>query len=138
MAKKRKMWVYGPPKTPKPKVPAGVKVSVDRKATELVETVLKPKCIKSPPDEELFNYVVDIYTKWYRNYLYFCAKYCCPGPNARSPYFESKFARMEYAGGNACFNLSFMRHTGQWIGIYQDIPLDECLRAIRNDPWFQL
>jgi hypothetical protein len=64
MAKKRKMWVYGPPRAPKPKVADGIKASVERKAMELVETVLEPEYIKPPPDEELFNYVVDIYTKW--------------------------------------------------------------------------
>jgi hypothetical protein len=85
-----------------------------------------------------FNYLVDLYTKWYRNYFYFCAKYCSPGPNALSPYFEIRFARMEYVGPGARFNLFFMRHTGQWVEIYRRIPLDECFSAIECDPWFQL
>jgi len=138
MVKKRKKWVPSPPRVPKPKVPDGVKASAELKATELVEAVLKPNYIKPPPDEEHFNYAVDIYTKWYRNYFYFCAKYCCPAPNAQSPYFETNFARMEYVGGAARFNLSFMRHTGQWVEIYQSLSLDECLKAIRHDPWFQV
>ena len=53
-----------------------------------------------------------------------------------SPFFEAKFARMEYIGGGH-FNLAFMRHTGQWIEIFQDLSLDDCLGAIRDDPWFQ-
>lgn len=138
MANRRKMWVYSPPRTQKPKLPGAIKAALEEKATDFVERVLKPKFIKPPPEKEFLNYVVDIYTKWYRNYFYFCAKYCSPAPNALSPYFEIKFARMEYVGLGARFNLSFMRHTGQWVEIYQGIPLDECLSAIEYDPWFQL
>ena len=52
------------------------------------------------------------------------------------PDFESKFARLEYIGGNR-FNLSYERHNGQWLELYADLTLDECLDAVRDDPWFQ-
>jgi len=134
MAKRQKMWVYSPPKPPKPKVPESIKEEVERKGNELVESTLKPK-IKPPSKDQRFNYLVDIYTKWYRNYFYFCGKYCSPGPNALSHYFELKFARMEYVGGNR-FNLSYMRHTGKWWEIYEGLSLTECLKAIRDEPHF--
>ena len=135
MANRQKRWVYSPPKAPKPKVPGDVKRGVEKKAADLVEMVLKPKHIKPPPGDARFNYTVDIYTKWYRSYFYFCAKYHCPGPNAISPYFEVKFARLEYLG-NERFNLSFMRHTGQWVELRTDQTVGQCLAAIRDDPWF--
>ncbi len=135
MAKRQERWVYSPPKAPKPKVPANVKRGVEKKAGALVEMVLKPKHIKPPPGDARFNYIVDIYTKWYRSYFYFCAKYHCPGPNAISPYLESKFARLEYIG-NERFNLSLMRHTGQWVEFRADLTVDQCLTAIRGDSWF--
>jgi hypothetical protein len=138
MVKKQKIWVHSPPRAHKPKVSGAAKAAVQRKATDLVERVLKPKFIKPPREKEILNYVVDIYTRWYRNYFYFCARYCSPAPNALSSYFESNFAHMEYVGAGARFNLSFMRHTGQWLEIYQGIPLDECLRAIDHEPWFQI
>lgn len=137
MADRRKMWVHSPPRAQKPELPGAIKAALEEKAADLVERVLKPKSIKPPPENGFLNYLVDIYTKWYRNYLYFCAKYCSPAPNALSPYFELKFARMEYVGPGGRFNLSFMRHTGQWVEIYRGIPLDECLRALEHDPWFQ-
>lgn len=137
MAGRRRMGGHSPPRAQKPKLPGAIKAALEEKATGLVERVLKPKFIKPPPEKEPFNYLVDIYSKWYRNYFYFCAKYCSPAPNALSPYFESKFARMEYVGPGARFNLSFMRHTGQWVEIYQGMPLDECFSAIEYDPWFQ-
>ncbi|NQE54355.1 hypothetical protein C5S29_12245 [ANME-1 cluster archaeon GoMg3.2] len=34
------------------------------------------------------------------------------------------------------FNLSYMRHTGKWWGIYPDLTLDECIEAIRDEPHF--
>jgi hypothetical protein len=135
MAKRQKIWTYKPPKQPKPKVPDTIKLKVETKAREIVKSILKPGHVKAPSGDERFNYIVDIYTKWYRNYFYFCSKYACPGPNAISPYFEAKFARLEYVG-NGCFNLSYMRHTGQWWEIYFDLSLDECIAAIRDEPLF--
>jgi hypothetical protein len=42
---------------------------------------------------------------------------------------------MEYVG-NGKFALSFLRHTGQWVELYDGLTVDECLTAIRDDPWF--
>jgi len=126
---RKKTWVYSPPKAPKPKVTESVKSDLKQKADNLIETVIKPEHIKEPPKEVDLNYIVDIYSKWYRNYFYFCAKYNCPSPNAISPSFESKFARMEYLE-NGKFNLSYMRHTEQWWEIYSDLAMDKCLKYI--------
>jgi hypothetical protein len=137
MVKTRKMWVYSPPKTPAPKMPASVKTEVEQKANALVESLLKPKNIQPPPAPDAFqhNYIADIYTKWYRHYFYFCAKYNVPGPNALAPSFEAKFARLEYLGAGH-FNLSFMRHTGEWVELHTNLPLDECLTSVRDEEYF--
>lgn len=137
MAKKQpKRWVYSPAKPTKPSVPEAVKAEVEAKARELIDTVLKPQHVKPPPSDERFNYIIAIGGKWYRSYFYFYSTYACPGPNALSPTFESKFARMEYVG-NGRFNLAYMRHTDQWFELFTDLSVDECLKAIRDDPWFQ-
>ena len=78
---------------------------------------------------------MDIGGKWNRSYFYFITNYACPGPNALSPTFESKFARMEYLG-NGKFTLSFLRHTGEWVGIYDALSVDESMKAIQDDAWF--
>ena len=136
MKKRPKMWVYSPPKRSKPRVPESTKAEVATRARELAETVLKPKHVLPPPEPAQFNYIVDIFTKWYRHYFYFCAKYACPGPYALEPFFEAKFARMEYLGTNNRFDLSFLRYTGEWIKLYPNLSLDECLAAIKDEPWF--
>lgn len=136
MAKRKpKTWVYSPPKTPKVGVPDDLKAEVQRKANELIETVLKPRHVKRSPKNARFNYLIDLSTKWHGSYFYFTSTYACPSPNALSPTFEAKFARLEYAGDNR-FNLAFMRHTGKWVELFTGLTLDECLKSVQDDPWF--
>jgi len=135
MARSRKIWVFSPPKQAKPKLPNALKANVTAEANDLIHTILKPTRVKPPAGDERFNYIVDIYSKWYGNCFYFCSKYACPGPNAISPYFEAKFARLEYVGTGR-FSLAYMRHTGKWCEIYTELSLDECLLAIKEEPHF--
>jgi hypothetical protein len=134
--KKHKMWIYSPKKTAPPQVPDTIKAEVETGAKELVESYLKPTFIKPPPKDARWNYIIDIFTKWHGGFFYFCSTYACPGPNAISPTFESRFARMEYVGGRK-FNLAYMRHTDKWWEVYRGLTADECLRLIRDEAIFQ-
>ena len=136
MAKQRKTWMFSAEKQPKSALSGTLKDEVDTKAKELIEKTLKPKHIQSPPEGSQFNYITGITTKWIGSTCYFISIYACPGPNAIAPTFEEKFARMELVG-NAKFNLSFMQHTGKWVHLFTGISVDECLKAIEDDPWFQ-
>lgn len=138
MAKKKqpKRWVYSPsPKAGGPALDAAAKARVEAKVRELIETELKPKHVQPPPADARFNYITDITLKWHSSTLFLVAVYTCPGPTALSPTFEARFARLRSAAGGT-FDLSFMRHTGQWFELFQGKTLDECLQAIRDDPWF--
>ena len=95
MTNKRKTWGPSSLRQKKPQVPDSIKLRVKEKADEIIDNVLKPEHIKPPPTDNDFNYLVDIYSKWYRNYFYFCVKYNCPSPNAISPSFETKLAGKE-------------------------------------------
>jgi len=128
------MWTPVSKKSPKVKIPDLIKREVDEQSQDLTET-LRMQHIKPPPEGVDFSYVTDIYLKWFRSSLYFCAQYCCRAPNCISPTFETKFARLEYVG-NGRFNLSYMRHTGKWIEIYPGLSLTECLESIRTEPHF--
>ena len=134
MAKPRQSWDTRPAKK-RSSVTASIKASVETKAKDLIDKVLKPKHVLPPPVGAHGNYVTDMGAKWHGKYFYFFSIYACPSPNALSPTFESKFARMESLG-NDKFALYFMRHTGEWVGIYDSLSVDECMRAIRDDPWF--
>jgi hypothetical protein len=91
--KSRRVWQLVPSKPPKPDVPESTKIFLSREANKVIETVIKPKYLEPPPTDNDFNYIADIYSRWYRNYFYFVAKYNCPSPNAISPSFESKYVR---------------------------------------------
>ncbi len=130
--KNKKMWVYSPPKPPKPKVPESEKQLISEKCNELIETELKPKHIKPASTDNDWNYLVDIFGKWYGNYFYFCSTYNCPSPRAISPSFETKFARLEYVGKDS-FNIAYMRHTGKWWEIFQGLTLGQCLEEMKTN-----
>ncbi len=135
MPKEINRWAMYPRKTSTASLPEALKMEVTTKANELIETVLKPKHVQPPPENPQFNYIVDIHGKWYHKAFYFCAEYRVAGPNPIEPSFEAKFARMHYAG-NRRFHLSFMRYTDQWIQLYTDLTVDECIETIRDDPYF--
>jgi hypothetical protein len=101
---------------------------------ELIDNVLKPKHFLPPPREAHFNYISDIGAKWHGKYFYFFSVYACPNAIALSPTFESRFARMESLGGGK-FALHFKRHD-EWVRLYDAISLDDCIKAIQDDPWF--
>jgi hypothetical protein len=105
------MWLDSPPRSSKPKVPDDLKAELTEKAERLLQE-WRPKDIKSPPPGYQFNYIVELYGKWFRSSFYFCAKYACSGPAALSPFFEVRFTRLEYVGHRR-FNVAFMRHRGR-------------------------
>lgn len=127
----QKGWIKAPAKSAKPKISDELKWQVQKKADLLVESYLKPNFILPPPEDMQWNYIVDIYTKWHQRFFYFCAKYRCPRENCISEFFEMKFTRLEYVGDRK-FNISYMRHTGQWWEILEGLSLDECIEEIRQ------
>jgi len=130
-----KTWIYSPPRSSKPKVPKDVKDELTDKAEQLLQA-WRPQYIKPPPPGNQVNYIVELCSKWFRSYFYFCAKYACPGPTALSPFFEVRFTRLEYVGDRR-FNLAFMRHTGQWVETEQGLTVNEGLRSVKEDGFYQ-
>jgi hypothetical protein len=132
MAKKpKKTWSLATKKPSKAKIPDDLNAEVEAKATKLVEDVLKPRHVQPPPKEPRFNYIIDLWSKWHRSYFCFGATYACPGPNAISPTFETKFARMEHIGGRR-FALAYLRHNDRWLVIFPSLTVDECMEAIEG------
>jgi hypothetical protein len=137
MPRPREPWNIRPSKRRAP-VPATLTAEVETKARDLIQNVLKPRYVRPPQEDEQFNYITEIQAKWFRNNFYFVATYACPSAHAISPTFEAKFARMEPLG-DGTFALYAMRHTGkEWVGVFDALTVDECLNAIRDDPWFEL
>jgi hypothetical protein len=122
-------------KIPKTTTPENLKRNLEKQAKILIDTVLKPAHMTSAPEDPNSNYIEDIHFKWEGHCFYFCALYHLPVPNSKTPSFESKFARLDYVG-DVRFNLSYMSHTGKWEKIFIDLTIDECMEAIKNQPFF--
>jgi hypothetical protein len=117
-----------------PRVPDVLKSEISSKAAKLVEQHLKPAHVEQPENPQC-NYIADIYTRWHREGLYFCATYVSPFPDAVSPNFEVRFARMGYLG-NGNFSLAYKGLTGRWCEMYPSLSVDECLENVRDEPHF--
>lgn len=87
-----------------------------------------------PPNPD-FGYTVDIYGKWHRHYYYFIQKmrYDRPGSEGER---EFKFSRLECFAGDTC-NLAYMRHTGQWVEVFQGMSVDDALEEVLSNPIFR-
>lgn len=105
MAKRPKVRMPHPSKRPMQKVPDAVKSELTAKAQQLLDEHLKPQHVKPPLKNTELNYITDLSTLWHQSYFYFCATYASPHPEAPSPTFEVRFARMGYEGDGK-FSLS--------------------------------
>ena len=117
-----------------PRVPEALKSEISSKAQQLVEQHLKPTHVEQPENPKC-NYIADIYTRWHREDLYFCATYVAPFPDAVSPTFEVRFARIGYLGDGK-FNLAYKGQTGRWCKMYPSLSIEKCLEAVRDEPHF--
>jgi hypothetical protein len=95
----------------------------------------KSQFIKENPNKE-FNYLIDIYSKWYGNYFYFCEKYKSERENRMVDEFEVKFLRLKFIEKNL-FELSYFRHTGQWQTVVPfGMTCHDCKEMILSNPVF--
>ena len=106
---------------------------IESQCQPLIEK-LKSLYVSKNPDKK-FNYLVDIYIKWYRDYLYFYEKNKSESLNRIADEFEDRFVRLKITQKNR-FDISYMRHTGKWFLIACDLTLDECLEMIEDTPTF--
>jgi len=83
-----------------------------------------------------FNYPIAIYGKWHGTNYRFITRYRSDDPTSVSPEFEPPFARLGYLGRDR-FELSWHRHTGEWLCLHRRIPLAEALRLIETEGYFQ-
>lgn len=132
LAIKMKVWVFSPRAS---LISGKTKAEIDSFAEKRVN-ILKKMLAKQKPSKTC-NYVTDIYCKWIQKRFYLCAKYACPGKNALSPSFESKFARLERIG-DGTFRLFAMRHTGEWMPILSSHKLRECFKELETNSWFTI
>ena len=130
MAKKKYGWVFTEQKTMGNPTPSE-KQEVETFFQPLIERFKEQFIKENPPTQ--FDYITDIYPKWYRSYFYLCAKYKSEHPNRRQDEHEEKFARLTFIK-QGVFDIAYFRHTGKWFPIGETLSLEECQEAILSDP----
>jgi hypothetical protein len=128
------MWIKDNSKKGKAEISDHEKRNISLQCQTLVEDFRK-EFIKDNPNKE-YDYLVDVYTKWTGNKIYFCEKMKSESQNRIADEYETKFVRLEYSGKNR-FNISYMRHTGQWFLVATELSLKDCLEMMRDVPTFQ-
>ena len=95
-------WAMYPRKTSTAPLPEALKMEVTTKANDLIETVLKPRYIQPPLENPQFNYIVDIYGKWYRKAFYFSAEFCKRNVDDYEACFETHGGCSYYFSWHRC------------------------------------
>lgn len=106
---------------------------IESQCQPLIEKLKSQYVLKNP--DKKYNYLVDIYIKWYRDYLYFCGKYKSENSDRPVDGIESNFVRFKIINPDS-FEISYMRHTEKWFTIARDLTLNECLEMIEDIPTF--
>lgn len=109
------------------------KIRIESQCQPLIEK-LKSQYISKNPNKE-YNYLLDIYVKWYRDNLYFCGKYKSENSNRIADEFEEKFVRLKIIKKDK-FDISYLRYSGKWFLISCDLSFNECLEIIEDTPTF--
>lgn len=128
------MWISKESRKIKVKLADSEKNEISSQCQPLVE-LFKSQYVKENPDKR-FNYLVDVYTKWYQNYLYFCEKFKSEHPKRIKDEYEVKFVRLERTGKDR-YNFSYFRHTEQWFLVTIDLTLKDSLEMMQANPNFQ-
>jgi hypothetical protein len=116
------------------KPPAGEKLAITAACEKFIAEVLKPRFLPAICPNE-FNCPIAIYGKWHANKYRFITRFRSDDPRSSEPEFEAPFARLEYVSRDR-FDLSYHRHTGEWLCIFQRVSLTEALRLIESMPHF--
>jgi hypothetical protein len=116
---------------PPPSERAAVAAACDR----FIAQRLKPRFLPEVRPSE-FNYPIAIYGKWHGSKYRFMTRYRSDDPRSYQSEFETPFARLAYIDRDR-FDLSWPRHTGEWICLFDDVSLKEALHLIESDVHFQ-
>jgi len=130
----KRAWVYVGKRAGNKPLPSE-KSAITTACEAYIADVLKPRFLPEIRPSERFNYAVDIYGKWLGNKYRFITRYRSDGPTAIRPEFDAPFARIDYVSRD-CFNLSYHRHTGEWLCLFERLSLAEVFEAMGSMPHF--
>jgi hypothetical protein len=110
------------------------KLSIARICEEFIDRVLKPRFLPEIRPTE-YNYPIAIFGKWHDSKYRFIERFRSGFADRLGEEFDSPFARIEYLDRDR-FDLSYLRHTGEWLCLYRSLPLATALQTIEDDGHF--
>ena len=116
----------------KPSAPE--KLSIARTCEGFIDQVLNPRFLPEIRPTE-FNYPIAIFGKWHGSKYRFIERFRSGFADALSEEFDAPFARIEYVGRDRS-DLSYLRHTGEWLCLYRSLSLAMALKTIEDDGHF--
>lgn len=117
------------------KLPPSEKSAITAACEAYIAGVLKPRFLPEIRPSTQFNYPIDIHGKWLGNKYRFITRYRSDGPHAIKPEFDLPFARIDYVSRD-CFDLSYHRHTGEWLRLFERLSLTEAFETMGSMPHF--
>jgi hypothetical protein len=97
--------------------------------------VIRPRFLPEIRRTE-FNYPIAIYGKWHANKYRFLTRFRSDDPGSGEQEFDAPFARLDSVSRDY-FDLSWHRHTGEWVRMFERVSLAEALHLIEVEPYFQ-
>jgi len=119
------------PYTPTP----AEKAAIESQVAPLLEELREEIRLNADKWPEYFNRWTDVSTKWHKNFFYIMQQYETPKDSAPDT-FEVGLARLRCMSQDR-FAIAYWQPSGQWFELAEGFGLEECLRSIREDPWFQ-
>jgi hypothetical protein len=129
----KKVWTFSPASRKGKKITDAEKQRISDFFQPLIDEF---KAKIKPPENKDWNYITDIYSKWYQNYFYICEKYKSEAENRLQDEWEDNVVRLKYIGKDE-FDFSYFRHTGKWELVSVGLSLEGCKEMIMENPSFQ-
>ena len=120
-------WVYVGAATgnkPKPEEKRAITAACEA----LIADMLLPRCLPRIKRTN-YNYPVGITGKWHGNKYRFITRYRSGFTDNKGEEFDAPFARLEYVN-KGHFDLSWHRHTGEWMRLHTSLSLQAALDII--------
>jgi hypothetical protein len=111
------------------------KLAITAACEKFVVEVLRPRFLPKIRRNAEFNYPIAIYGKWHGDKYRFITRFRSDDPRSIEPEFEAPFTRLEYVGRDR-FDLSYLRHTGQWFCLFRSVSLAKALELIEGQGHF--
>jgi hypothetical protein len=131
MSPARGVWVRKPSPPPE-----ALKREVAARCDAWIAEVLVPRHLPIIAPHPEFNYVISLHGAWYGNAYRFLSRWRSGTTRVPVAEWDAPWARLQhYSPGR--FAVEWMRHTGQWWTLRENLTLDAAMAFLAEEPVLQ-